>query len=582
MSIDALPEATIPHREPRTREAVPPEIESGRGWWRTGFILMLVVAGLAGAGKFLTGGVSSDEGGPRLTHTIQRGDLMVTVTEQGTLESSNNEEIKCKVRGMSTVLWVIEAGTIVEPGDVLVRLDPSSIEDSINEREIAYQRALATHTRSETDVSVARIAIDEYLQGTYRSQLKTLQKDYAIAQSNLRTSKSMYEHAKLMFKRGYVSELEVEGNEFTVTQAQLELEVKQTQIDVLNEFTKKKEMETLQSNLKAAEAKLASDTAALNLEKARLDREQESLKNCVIVAESSGMVIHPSAAEWKERPDIEEGATVRMDQVLLMIPDLTQMQVKVGVHESKVEYIKTGMPARITLQDIVIDGQVSSVASITKPAGWWTGNVVKYDTVIQIDSPEGLKPGMSAEVEIVLARHDDVLTIPVAAVVETEDDYFCWVRSGDDLQRRALQLGDSNDQFMVVEAGIKAGDEVILNPLAFIEEAQREALKPASDAESLAGSAGSKSKSGAKAKQDKPAGDKKSKEASEAEKPKPAESQGARLIKLADKNGDGALSIDEYQEKDRPQFEEHDLNQDGKVDAGELDALLKKLREAAQ
>ena len=51
-----------------------------------------------------------------LTHTITRGDLIVTVTEQGTLESSDNTEIKCKVRGESTVIWVIEGGTEVQAG----------------------------------------------------------------------------------------------------------------------------------------------------------------------------------------------------------------------------------------------------------------------------------------------------------------------------------------------------------------------------------------------------------------------------------------------------------------------------------
>lgn len=427
---------------------------------------------------FLPGADSSRASGTQLTHTIARGDLIVTVTEQGTLESSNNTEIKCKVRGNSTVLWVIEAGTEVAPGYELVRLDTSTIEDNINAQEIVYQRAVATHAQSEADVAVAEIAITEYLEGVYRSQMKTLEKDLAIAQSNLRTAQNMLEHSTKMFKRGYVSELEVEGNEFTVEQAKLELELKRTEIDVLKRFTKAKELETLKSTLKAATAKLASDKAALDLEKARLDRERKQLENCVIKADATGMVILPSAAEWKSAPDIEEGATVREDQVLLMIPDLTQMQVKVGIHESMVDRIDVGMPAKVTLLENVIDGEVASIATVTKPAGWWTGNVVKYDTIISVDSQEGLKPGMSVEVEIILAKHTDVLTIPVAAVVETEDEYLCWVETPEGVERRSLQLGDSNDQFIVVEAGLKEGDDVILNPIAFVDEAQFGALKP--------------------------------------------------------------------------------------------------------
>ena len=199
---------------------------------------------------------------------------------------------------------------------------------------------------------------------------------------------------------------------------------------------------------------------------------------CVVKAEKSGMVIYPSATAWKNAPDIEEGATVHKDQILLLMPDLSKMQVKVGIHESIVDRIKPGLVARITLPDKTLDGEVISVSSVTSPAGWWTGNVVKYDTIIQLPSVEGLKPGMSAEVEVLIARHEDVLMIPVAAVVETEDGNICWVKTAEAVQRRLLQLGDSNDVFIVVEAGLKEGDEVMLNPLAYIEEAQNEVLQP--------------------------------------------------------------------------------------------------------
>jgi len=108
--------------------------------------------------------------------------------------------------------------------------------------------------------------------------------------------------------------------------------------------------------------------------------------------------------------------------------------------------------------------------------------VVKYDTIIELPSVDGLKPGMSAEVEVIMDRHEDVLTIPVAAVVETADGDFCWVKTAEGTKRRSLGLGDTNDQSIVVEAGLKEGDEVVLNPLAFIEEAQTLVLKPLDEA----------------------------------------------------------------------------------------------------
>ena len=111
--------------------------------------------------------------------------------------------------------------------------------------------------------------------------------------------------------------------------------------------------------------------------------------------------------------------------------------------------------------------------------------MVKYDTVIEINAGEEstYRPGMSASVDIILAEHTDVLTIPVAAVVETNKVYHCWVKEGSETQKRVLDVGDSDDEFMVVKTGVKAGDKVVLNPRAYIEEAQREGLEPTAQSE---------------------------------------------------------------------------------------------------
>jgi len=109
--------------------------------------------------------------------------------------------------------------------------------------------------------------------------------------------------------------------------------------------------------------------------------------------------------------------------------------------------------------------------------------VVKYDTIIELPSVEGLKPGMSAEVEVILDRHRDVLTIPVAAVLETERGAFCWVQTAQGAKRRVLQLGDSNDSFIVVKAGLKQGEAVVLNVLALMGDAEDEVSKPIEDPE---------------------------------------------------------------------------------------------------
>ncbi|TKJ24631.1 MAG: hypothetical protein CEE41_05340 [Hadesarchaea archaeon B3_Hades] len=475
MSTDVLPKTQSSQARSNSKKS------AGARWWKRGLLMIAAVSVVAIAAMFIPGAMSVRESGPKLTHTITRGDLLVTVTEQGTLESSNNKEIKCKVRGWSTVIWVIEGGTEVKAGDELVRLDTKRIEDAISLQTTNAHTARATFERSKADVARAEIAIPAYLEGGYRSQLKSLERSLRIAETNLLTSKNMLAHTKKMFKRGYVTELEVEGNALTVTQAELELKVIQTETDVLKKYTREMEFERLNGNLIATKSKLEADKAGLALDEGRRDLALRELEQCVIKAERSGLVIYPSAAAWKETPDITEGATVRKDQVLLLMPDLSKMQVKVGIHESIVDRVKPGQAARITLPDRTLDGTVSSVSPVTRPAGWWTGNVVKYDTIIELPSVEGLKPGMSAEVEVIMDRHEDVLTIPVAAVVETSEGDFCWVKTVEGPQRRLLQLGDTDDSFIVIKAGLKEAETVVLNPLAFIEEAQNEVLKPLED-----------------------------------------------------------------------------------------------------
>ncbi len=440
-------------------------------------ILLVGIAIIAGSVvAFLPSAFTAEQTGPKLTHTISRGNLSVTVTEQGTLESSKNTEIKCEVRGFSTVTYVIPAGVVVKEGDALVRLDTKVIEEQFSLTKTNTFIAQATLERTKANVARSTIAIDAYKEGRFKSDLQQLEMELAANKRNMRTARKMHERSQSLFRQGYVTQLEVESNGFTVKQAELELKVKETEIKVLKVFTRAMQMETLNGNLTASSSKLAADEAGLAMEIKRRDRAEVELDACVIGAPQDGLVIYPSAAAWKRTPDITEGATVRKDQVLLLMPDLTQMQLKVGIHESVVDRVKRGQKALVTLPDRTVEGTVLKVATVTRPAGWWTGNVVKYDTIIELPQDPGLKPGMSAEVEIILAVHENVVTVPVAAVVETGNSAFCWVKVSEGQPvRRILELGDSNDVFIEVKAGLKEGDEVILNPAEFIEEAEQEA-----------------------------------------------------------------------------------------------------------
>jgi HlyD family secretion protein len=398
-----------------------------------------------------------------LTHTIMRSDLVVTITEQGLVESAENHEVKSKVRGWNTVLWIIDSGTFVEKGDELVRLNSSVIQEQIDERTKYSNWSQSAADRSAASVARAKLAVSEYEQGRYIATEMTLEKDVVVAEAALRSAIDRLRHTRSMARSEYVSELEVEEKEFAVRQARLNVELKRTQLEVLTTFTRKEQMQTLSGNFKSIKATHRANAERAMADTSRRDRAVDEIQHCVVVADRSGLVIHPDAAKWESGP-IAEGTNVHKDQVLLLMPDLSKMQVKVGVHEAAVKRVKVDSTARVTLADGALEGRVSEVASITKPAGWWTANEVRYDTLITLPPIDGLRPGMSAEVEIVIAEHHNVLTIPVAAIVENDGKHHCWLKTGSEIKRRSIKLGDSNDVFTIVEEGLQEGDEVLLNP----------------------------------------------------------------------------------------------------------------------
>ena len=167
-----------------------------------------------------------------------------------------------------------------------------------------------------------------------------------------------------------------------------------------------------------------------------------------------------------------------------------------------------------------------------------------------------------------------MLAIPVAAVVEQSGRFYCWVTTETGTQQREISLGDSDDQFLVVNAGIAEGDQVVLNPLAFVDEAQNEALQPYTGIKS-----GKNLKDGAEVEG---AGQNLSPDmpefANQSEPPPPSTPQitGTQILNAADKNKDGVLTQDEFSEEERKNFETVDLNHDGRVDESELDTTIKK------
>ena len=269
------------------------------------------------------------------------------------------------------------------------------------------------------------------------------------------------------------------------------------------------------------------------------------------------------------------------------LPDLSQMQVKVRVHETKVEALQPGMRARINIQGRNHQGEVVSIANQPEASGWWAGNVKEYATIVKIEGqPDGLRPGMTAEAEILVAHLKNALTLPVATVVERRGQYLCWVKTPQGaIKRRPLILGQSNDQFVEVQEGIAEGDLVIHNPRTFVEEA-RAVETETEETPDVKARFGDVSPAGATAANESrgpgagPGGP------PNAEGPGGGGPRGAAPGAMPDllsfdKDGDSKVSKDEAPAPMRPMFDQLDGNKDGFLDKDEIDELARRARAMA-
>jgi multidrug efflux pump subunit AcrA (membrane-fusion protein) len=546
-------------------------------------LIGIVAGGVWGASQIL-GKRAQEKVSSTLTAAVERGDLVVTVVEDGNLESASNIDIKCEVAGGSSILWIVEDGTEVKEGDKIVELDSSALEESINQQRITFEKARAAKIQAEKNYEAAKLAVDEYLQGTFVQAVQDQDAQITIAEENLRSAQNALEHSQRMFRKGYISSLDLESQKFSVQRAQLELDSARTAKDVLVKFTKEKMLQELESARDSAEAQMRSEGASFDLEKSRLERLESQMEKCLIDAPASGMVVYAndqgSRFGGSQSPSIEEGAAVRERQTILRLPDLAQMQVKVNVHESKIEMLGQAMRdasargevvrARIRILDRELQGTLDSIANQPEPSGWWTGNIKEYATIIKIDgTPQGLRPGMTAECEILVDHLKDVLTIPVAAVVEQRGKYKVWITVEDGFQERPLVLGATNDQFVEVQDGVVEGANVVLNPRAVIPEAR--AIKEAVEEMDVAEKFGKERKRPAGAKS--PAGPAAGDEKKSGETGGPEKGAGKRQsmsLSELDKDGDGKVSKEELPASAQPYFDMIDGDSDGFIDSSEF------------
>jgi multidrug resistance efflux pump len=344
-----------------------------------------------------------------IKHKVKPEYLQVTVVERGTLESAENKDVVCRVKAGSrgtyatTIRWVIDDGSLVQKGQMLLELDDSAIQDNFRTQAVAVEKAkgdwmkadedvVITVKQNESDIATAVAALevaaldyDKFLgvrtdpaldplggaagagatlveRGEYRQKYEDISSQLKQAESDLEASRDRASWAERSVRFGYLSP----------SQAKVEQSRMESGVDKVSQLQKQKYiMETFQRQRDLTDLKTKLEVARLGLDKAykqadakknqaesirrttysvyqqeldKLREMEDQIRECRVAAPQDGMVVYyrDQSSRWSSTNDglIQQGAQIKEGQKLIRIPDLKRMQVNTKVHEAMVSRVR--------------------------------------------------------------------------------------------------------------------------------------------------------------------------------------------------------------------------------------------------
>jgi multidrug resistance efflux pump len=425
---------------------------------------------------------------------VEQGEFVSQVLDQGEVQSSENVEIRCQARARNGALSVISnvpEGTMVSPGDFLVRLDSTSFEKELETQKVAVANAETGVIQAEAALAAAKATLKEYVQGVFVEREKTIENEIFDAKTAIKTAEQEWTqaqavlvHSKKLQNKGFITNQQLESDEFSVQRAKLQVEkganslaLAEKKLEVLREITKEKEVNTLESDIKAAEVKLRNQEEAFKVEENQEQEIIDQIKYCeVVVPEgvSGQVVLGKESSRGGNDWVLEEGASVRENQVMIRLPNPDKMEIKALINEQSITRIRTGMPVSIrvdALNNVSLRGVVTKVNQYAESSGFMSSSVRKYAVIVKIlDPPETLKPGMNASCSIQVQFQQDVLKAPIQTVYAVGNRQFCLVKKGpDEYVTREVEVADDNSQVVWIKSGVNEGEELVMNPGAYTE-----------------------------------------------------------------------------------------------------------------
>jgi HlyD family secretion protein len=454
----------------------------------------------------------------------RRGPLTISVNVPGTIKAREQEVIKCEVEGQTQILWIIEEGKQVKEGDLLIELDASGLVDQRVDQEIRVQNAEASFigareqlavakNQAQSDVDKAKLDLQfaeedlkNFVEGDFPKQLKEAEARITLAKGSAARARERVEGSEKLAEEDFITPIELEADRQDLVKAELDLELAEDEKRLLTEFTYKRTMAQLESDVHQArmaleriERKAAADVVQSEADlkakeseylrqKDKLEKIEAQIEKTKLYAPADGLVVYATSGRggWRGNDEpLQEGQIVRERQELIYLPTGSSFMAEVEVHETSLTKIKPGLPVRITVEafpEKAYRGRVESVAPLPDAQSAWLNPDLKvYNTDIVIEGDAtGLRTGVTCLAEILVEQYDDALYVPVQAVVRVKGKPTVYLAKGNRMEPQEVELGLDNNRVVRILSGLEEGDPVMLNPPLAAEKS--ESVKAAGEA----------------------------------------------------------------------------------------------------
>lgn len=388
---------------------------------------------IAAAAAFVPGcGVVDESGADQsfVTLPAERASLDLTVPAEGYLEATNASPIAVPrvPTGALKVKELVDEGSIVEKGDVLVVFDDAQLNIDLANHESTLRSAKRRVDKTQLESNITSGEL-ETLRG-----VATLERDNA---------ESFRIEDDEIFSLQEILENRVREREATetVVYAEAALELRGEYYDI--------EERILGVERDQAQGKIS--------------RVETSLANLVLRAPISGLVVYRK--NWRGST-VSIGDTLWPGNVVMSIVDPKSTGLTAFVHERDAAGLSVGTGATVrvdALPDRVFEGRVSRVAEISRPIE--SNSPVKYTEIqVEIDADDRnlLRPGLRGEARVSIGRLDDAIVVPRSAVRGDADAPYVLVAAGSSTERRAVELGAGDLVRVAVMSGLDDAELVVV------------------------------------------------------------------------------------------------------------------------